>query len=112
VTVTPGAVHDDATKLPRRVDASAELAQRKLVRMLVDGEPVTDETDARVTKVAADPVWVEHARKQARLWPEGVPVNPREIALRYAVGEIDRDQMLTELIAWPYTHGHLPGRPE
>ncbi|MCD5422488.1 hypothetical protein LRS71_23530 [Rhodococcus pyridinivorans] len=46
--------------------------------------------------------------KRARLWPDVRERTPREVLLRYAVGEIDHRQMMNELEHWDYTFGGPP----
>lgn len=46
---------------------------------------------------------------RARRWPEEWQRCPRQVTLEYAVGELTREQLLKELIEWPWTYGHLDG---
>lgn len=50
---------------------------------------------------------VSKARKSAVIMnPDGfVGASPWEVCQRYAAGEIDRDELLRELLAWPYAEG-------
>lgn len=46
--------------------------------------------------------------KTANLRPEVRERTPREVLLRHAVGEIDRETMMDELVHWEYTFGGPP----
>ena len=41
---------------------------------------------------------------EARMTPDAAGDTPWEVALRYAAGELSREQMIEVLTAWPWTH--------
>lgn len=83
--------------------AAKELAEIRLLRVVV-----REHDNGRSQVAIADALGVSQAAiskmlVRARLTPEVQDETPWEVALRYAAGELTREQMLDAFAAWPWT---------
>lgn len=83
----------------RRDLAPVDYARK--VRRLVTSGAVTQVDLAKELRVSQAAV-SKLARSVEDVPPEFHGASPYEIAQRYAAGELDRDQVVSELSAWPY----------
>jgi len=84
--------------------AAKELAEVRLLREALRaseaGRPQVAIADALGISQAA----VSKMLVRARLAPEVAGDTPWEVALRYAAGELNHEQMIETFTAWPWTH--------
>lgn len=91
----------------RSIPAQKELLQLRLLRA------VAHATDAgvpqRVIAVNLGVAQPEVSRivKKLRLNPDAHQRSPREVLLEHAAQLIDHDTMMSELVGWDYTFGHI-----
>ncbi|WP_369745622.1 hypothetical protein [Paenarthrobacter sp. AMU7] len=97
-----------AIDLARRALAREDLGRLDYFRALQDavqsGLPQRDIARAlQITQSAVSQALTRAASRGVKAIPEGFSgASPYEIAERYAAGDIDRDEMVRQLSAWPY----------
>lgn len=99
---------DRAPALARRALAREDLGRLDYLRALREavqqGLPQRDIARAlHITQSAISQALTKAESRGVKAIPEGFSgASPYEIAERYAAGEIDRDEMIRQLSAWPY----------
>ena len=89
------------------VKAAAELADlRRLRAVLAASQSGRTQTDI-ADKLGVTQPAVHGMLVRARHARDLFTTQPYEVALRYAVGEIDHDEMLATFSAWPWTSDQL-----
>lgn len=87
--------------------AATELAgRRRLAAAVTAAESGRTQRDIAAALNVSQPA-VAQLLARARRWPEEWERTPRQVTLEYAVGELAHEQMLKELVEWPWTYGYF-----
>ena len=91
----------------RAIPAERELLQLKLLRAVAHatGSGIPQRVIAK--NLAVTQPEVSRIVKKLRLNPAARERSPREVLLEHAAKLLDHDAMIAELLAWPYTFGHV-----
>lgn len=104
--------HDQWRAALARAAAQRDLAELDFytaVAAIGDTVPQTQMATLLKTTQATVSRWAAKGRERAAEIPAGQPGrDPYEIAQRYALGQIPREQMLRALISWPYEQDFVP----
>lgn len=98
----------DIERQLRAVSPRAELAQLEKLRAVLAAAQAGWSQRQIAQCVGVEQPEISRLLKTARLRPEVRERTPREVLLRYAVDELDHEQMMNELEHWDYTVGGLP----
>ncbi|NLV80583.1 MAG: hypothetical protein GXY65_14850 [Rhodococcus sp.] len=102
------AFENDIERQLRAISPRAELERlEKLRAVLAAAEAGWSQRDI-ARRVGVEQPEISRLLKKARLRPDVRERTPREVLLRYAVGELTHEQMMTELEHWDYTFGGTP----
>lgn len=102
------AFEKDIERQLRAISPRAELAQLEKIRaVLAAAEAGWSQRDI-ARRVGVEQPEISRLLKKARLRPDVCERTPREVVLRYAVGELTHEQMMDELEHWDYTFGGIP----
>lgn len=102
------AFENDIERQLRAISPRAELAQLEKIRAVLAAVEAGWSQRQIASRVGVEQPEISRLLKKARLRPDVRERTPREVLLRYAVGELDHAQMMDELEHWDYTFGGPP----
>ncbi|MFD6677626.1 hypothetical protein ACFWDA_25110 [Rhodococcus zopfii] len=102
------AFEKDIERNLRAISPRAELAQLEKLRAVLAAAEAGWKHRQIAPRVGVTQPEISRLLKAARLRADVRERTPREVLLRYAVGEIDHEQMMDELEHWDYTFGGPP----
>ena len=102
------AFEKDIERQLRAISPRAELAQLEKIRAVLAASEAGWSQREIARRVGVEQPEISRLLKKARLRPEVRQRTPREVMLRYAVGELTHEQMMDELEHWDYTFGGPP----
>ena len=103
------ALTGDVERDLRAIPAEKELLQIKLLRAVAHATDNQVPQRVIAKNLAVTQPEVSRIVKKLRLNPAARDRSPREVLLEHAAKLIDHERMMTELLAWEYTFGHVPG---
>lgn len=101
--ITPGVTRD-----LRAIPATKELFQRQVMRALSRAVAAGLTQREISTLVEVSQPEISRLLKKAAARPELLERGPRDVLLEHAANLIDHEQMMRELLDWPYTFGRFP----
>lgn len=102
------AFEDDIEQQLRAVSPREELSRLEKLRAVLAATEAGWPQREIARRVGVKQPEVSRLIKAANLRPDVRVRTPREVLLRRAVGEIDHERMMDELLHWDYTFGGAP----